>query len=177
MNKENKEEKVNNKEKNTSKPRKTMRKSEKRVILIVLIITIIVITILSIIKNMQNKEERKIDNSNEQKVQSKVSVLEDGTKMNTSKKIKEKKYCDGLEFTDIEITEKDNVTIVLANVKNVTNESKKDYPIKLKIIDENSEEIISISGYIGQIKPGETIKFKTSSTFDFSNAYDIIFEK
>lgn len=176
MNKENKEKKVNNKEKNNSQPRKTMRKSEKRVILIVLIITIIVITILSIIKNIQNKEERKIDN-NQQKVQSEVSVLDDGTKMNTSKKIKEKKYCDGLEFTDIEITEKDNVTIVLANVKNVTNEPKKDYPIKLKIIDENSDEIISISGYIGQIEPGETIKFKTSSTFDFSNAYDIIFEK
>lgn len=174
---------VNQKDsKNATKgqPRKTMRKSEKRLILILLIITIIVTAIYFIMKNNSKTEELDGNNNNSQiqeQGKENFSVLEDGTKLNISEKIKETKKIDGLEFTDIEITEKDNVTVILANVKNITKDIKKDYIVDIKVVDKNGNEITSLSGYIGEIKPNETIAFKTSATFDFANAYDIVITK
>lgn len=167
---------------NTTKgqSRKTMRKSEKRLILILVIITIIVISIYFIMKN-NNKTEELGGNNNNSQIQEQgkenFSVLEDGTKLNISEKIKETKKIDGLEFADIEITEKDNVTVILANVKNIAKDIKKDYIVDIKVVDKNGNEITSLSGYIGEIKPNETISFKTSATFDFANAYDIFITK
>lgn len=178
--KKNQEKVVNQKDsKNTTKgqPRKTMRKSEKRLILILIIITIIVTTIYFIVKNNNKTEELGGNNNNSQtqeQIKENFSVLEDGTKLNTSKKIKETKRVDGLEFSNIEITEKDNVTIILANVKSITKDIKKDVYVDIKVLDENHNEITSLSGYIGEIKPNETISFETSATFDFANAYDIV---
>ena len=36
-----------------------------------------------------------------------------------------------------------------------------------------NEEITTISGYVGNINPGEVLKLDTQATFDFSNAYDV----
>ena len=164
-----------------NKPRKTMRKSKKRLIIILIIITIVVTSIYFVINN-KNKKEQLEENKNEtQQVQKEnqenIEILEDGTKLNISKKIKETKKVDGLEFSEIEITEKDNVTVILANVKNPTKETKKDYILDIKALDKNGNEITSLSGYIGEIKPNETISFTTSATFDFANVYDIVITK
>lgn len=169
-----------NKKATNNQPKKTMRKSEKRLILILVIITIIVTAIYFVIKNKNKIEELDGNNSNTQmqnQSQENISILEDGTKLNISNKIKETKKIDGLEFTDMEITEKDNVTVILANIKNTTNEIKGNYPINIKVVDKDSKEIISISGYVGEVKPNQLITFNASATFDFSNAYDIIITK
>ncbi len=169
--------KISNKE-----TRKTMRKSEKTLILILAIITIVVTSIYFVLKNKNNIEEiEEVNKDNNTQIQNQrkenISVLEDGTKLNISKKTKEIKKVDGLEFSDIEITEKDNITVILANVKNTTKETKKDYIVDIKVLDKNNNEITSLSGYIGEVKPNETTAFKTSATFDFADAYDIIISK
>lgn len=172
--------KRNNKKSINNKPRKTMRKSEKKLILILVIITIIVISIYLVINNKSKIEESDKNNDNTQiqnQTKENFSVLEDGTKLNISKKIKETKKMDGLEFSDIKITEKDNVTVILANVKNITKDIKRDLYVNIKVLDENSNEITSLSGYIGEIEPNETEIFKVSVTFDFANAYDIVITK
>ncbi|MFR8234263.1 MAG: hypothetical protein ACLVA2_07700 [Clostridia bacterium] len=161
-----------------NQPKKTMRKSEKRLILILVIITIIVTAIYFVVKNKTNELDGNNNNTEIQnQSQENISILEDGTKLNISNKIKETKKIDGLEFTDMEITEKDNVTVILANIKNTTNEIKGNYPINIKVVDKDSKEIITISGYIGEVKPNQSITFNASATFDFSNAYDIIITK
>ncbi len=171
--------KKNNKKTSKKPKRKTMRKSEKTLILILIIITIIVTAIYFVLKNKNKTEEIEENNSNQIQDQNEenISLLEDGTKLNISKRMKETKRVEGLEFSDIEITEKDNVTVILANVKNTTNETKKDYIVEIKVLDKNNNEITSLSGYIGEVKPNETIAFKTSATFDFADAYDIIISK
>lgn len=169
-----------NSKKTSNEPkRKTMRKSEKTLILILIIITIIVTSIYFVLKNKNKTEDIQENNSTQIQDQNKenISVLEDGTKLNISERMKEIKKVEGLEFSDIEITEKDNVTVILANVKNTTNETKKDYIVDIKVFDKNNSEITSLSGYIGEVKPNETIAFKTSATFDFADAYDIIISK
>ncbi len=169
-----------NSKKTSNEPkRKTMRKSEKTLILILIIITIIVTSIYFVLKNKNKTEDIQENNSTQIQDQNKenISVLEDGTKLNISERMKEIKKVEGLEFSDIEITEKDNVTVILANVKNTTNETKKDYIVDIKVLDKNNSEITSLSGYIGEVKPNETIAFKTSATFDFADAYDIIISK
>lgn len=162
--------------------RKTMRKSEKTLILVLIIITIVVTSAYFVLKNKNNTEdieEKNKNNSNQiqNQAQENISVLEDGTKLNISKKMKEIKKVEGLEFSDIEITEKDNITVILANVKNTTKETKKDYIVNIKVVNKNNNEITSLSGYIGEVKPNETVAFKTSATFDFADAYDIVISK
>ncbi len=169
-----------NKKSTKEQPRKTMRKSEKRLILILIVITIILTAIYFVVINKGKTEELDGNNNNSQiqdQGKENFSILEDGTKLNISKKIKETKKIDGLEFSDMEITEKDNVTVILANVRNTTKDIKKDYIVDIKVLDKKGNEITSLSGYIGEIKSNETISFKTSATFDFANAYDIVITK
>ena len=91
--------------------------------------------------------------------------------------IEQIKTIDGLEISNIQLTEKDNVSILLGTVTNKTNETKGDYPVNIIIYDENEKEITTIGGYIGEVNPGESTQLNSSATFDYANAYDFRIEK
>src|SRR5574344_1755699 len=93
------------------------------IIIIVLIIVVIIVTVKVSKKGnnkVANNEQQVIAATNEEFVQS----LEDGTKLNNSSKMSETKTIDGMEISDIQVTEKDGVTLLLANVTNKSNSDK-----------------------------------------------------
>ncbi len=146
-----------------------MKANEKKMILILIIISVIIISILAIIKN---NEEDETENETNQIEEEYVNVLEDGTRLNESEKLHETKTFDGLTISNFQLTEKDNMTILLGTITNNTEETRGGYPINIKVIDKNGNEIITVGGYIGEIKPGESMQLNSSATFDYANAYD-----
>lgn len=152
-----------------------MIKKKKRRIITIGFITIIVliavfITYLIIRKN--NKKPSELG-----KTEQYFTVLEDGTKVNNSPKIKENKQFDELDITNIELREKGEITQLIATVTNNTNSVKGGYPANMVFVDENNNELAQMGIYIKELQPGETTTLNASITFNYTNAYDIIIKK
>ena len=155
-----------------------MKDNKKKVIIIALLILVILVGIKILIGN--NKNRKNVNNANTSNAaidEKNVKTLSDGTRLNNSTKMQEIKTIDGLEISNIQLTEKDNVSILLGTVTNKTNETKGDYPVNITIYDENEKEITTIGGYIGEVNPGESTQLNSSATFDYANAYDFRIEK
>lgn len=168
-----KSKKVEKKAKNNITRRK---KTVKAIVGLVAIIMLIVVGIV-LITNINSKKDnengtQQVENEEKTNKDEYVSEGEGGIRVNISKKIKEEKEIDGLKITDMEITEVDNVSTIVANVKNETKEDKGEYAIEIKLVDKERKEITRIAGYIGKIKAGESMALTTSATYDFANAYD-----
>lgn len=147
-----------------------MKQKEKRMIVILLVIMILVI-IMAMVRSNKNKEE------NIEVKEEFIDVLEDGTKMNTSDKLHETKTIDGMEITNFQLTEKGNVTLLLGTVTNISNTTKGGYPVNVKILDKQGNEIITAGAFLGALEPGKSMQFSSSITFDYANAYDFSITK
>lgn len=138
---------------------------------------VVIIAIILVIVFVANKNKKGVENSNNgqdnnQVTEEFVNVLDDGTRLNTSNKLKETKTIDGMEISNFQLTAKDNVTILLGTITNKSDAVKGDYPVNIKILDKQGNEIITVGGYIGELQPGATTQLNCSATFDYANAYD-----
>lgn len=157
-----------------------MSDKEKRMILVLILITIVVIIVGIVMSINKEKKENEGNNivggvegeGNTPVVEEFVNLEEDGTKVNISNKLKETKTFDGLEISNLQLTMKDNVSLILGEIKNVSDTARGGYPVSLTILDKEGNEIIAIGAYIQELQPGQTAKLDTSATFDFANAYD-----
>ena len=154
-----------------------MSKKEKQVIGVLIGIAVIAIIVVLIV-NGKNKEDENIANneiveSNTVEEEKYVEVLENGTKLNTSEKLKETKEIDGMEISNMQLTEEGNITKLLGTITNKSNTTKGNYEINIKLIDENGKELTTLVGYIGELEPGESTQLSTSTTFDYANTYDV----
>lgn len=147
-----------------------MKSNEKKLIIGLLVVLVIVILISIIVKKNKNKDE--IENNNNNIAEEFVEILDDGTKLNTSNKLKETKMIDGMEITNFQLTENNNVTLLLGTITNKSQDVKGDYPVSIKILDKEGKEIITVGGYIGELQPGQSTQLNCSATFDYANAYD-----
>ncbi len=153
-----------------------MKDNEKKAIAVLVAITIIVI-IVAIVRGSGNKEEVKQEKKAEVSEEEFVQLLNDGTRLNTSEELKKTKTIDGMEITNIQLTEKGNQTLLLGKIKNTTDTIKGGFIANVTILDEKGNKIITIEAAINEIKPGESQQFSTSATFDYANAYDFKIEK
>lgn len=153
-----------------------MSKKEKQVIGVLIGIAVIAIIVVLIVSG-KNKEDENIANNEtveSNAVEEKyVEVLEDGTKLNTSEKLKETKEIDGMEISNMQLTEEGNITKLLGTITNNSNTTKGNYEINIKLIDENGKALTTLVGYIGELEPGESTQLSTSTTFDYANTYDV----
>ena len=94
-----------------------MKKKEKRMILILLVVLVIAVVIFVISKNKTGNKENTEENN---VVEEFVQVLEDGTRLNTSTKLNEMKKFEGLEFGNIQLTNSNGQSVLLADVTNNT---------------------------------------------------------
>lgn len=155
-----------------------MKKNEKIMIGILIAITIILIIVVILGKsNKNNSNEELQKETNIQQEEKFVEVLEDGTKLNNSSKLHETKKIDGMELTNIQFTEKDNVTLLIGTITNISNTTKGGYPVNIKIVDEQGNEKVIIEAFIEKLEPGESSQFSTNATLDYANAYDFIITK
>ena len=144
-----------------------MKKSEIRMIIIILIVGLIIIGVVALTgkSKKESGEASKVEESY-------AEVLEDGTRINKSEKAKKVKEVEGLEISNLQVTEKDNVTVMLGTVTNKSNETKEDITLKIKILDKEGKEITTVRNYIGKIEPGKSTQLNTSTTFDYVEMYD-----
>lgn len=150
-----------------------MKKNEKRMIGVLVLITIIVIIVAIVVGN-NNKKEEVEENKVEEEF---VNVLEDGTRLNKSDKLHETKTFDEMEISKFQLTEKDNVTLLLGTVTNTSSSNKGGYPVEITVVDKEGKEIITVDAFLGELKAGESTQLSTSATFDYANAYNFSIKK
>lgn len=154
-----------------------MTRDEKRwIVLLVAVVLIAIVLILGLAKSKNVKKEEE-NNTNINQQQEYVEVKEDGTKVNTSNKLKENKEFNGLQISNISIEEKENETVVRADITNTTNVTQGDYGIYLVIKDDKGNEIKKIAGYLNHMEPQEKTSLNIKTSYDFANAYDFEIKK
>ena len=150
---------------------------KKNLIFILVIIAIIILVIF--IKNKTNNVENKIEeNINIEEIKENVipaeyiQTLEDGTLRNNSEKLKENKKIDGLETTRILITAKEETTIMMLDIKNISKDMKGNKEVTLLMKDKEGNEIGKIGVFISEIKPNDSITLELNTSKNFINTYD-----
>ena len=82
-----------------------------------------------------------------------------------------------MEISKIQLTEKDNVTLLLGTVTNVSDTTRGGYPVNVTVFDKEGNEITTVSAFLGELEPGKSTQFSTNATFDYANAYDFTITK
>ena len=142
-------------------------------VIIILVVLVIAIIVGIVVKNAGNDDgdENVVESPGTEQVEY-VEEIEDGVKINTSTKLNEAKQVDGLTITNIQLTTKNGMSTLLADVINNTDETTDLKTIELTLLDYNGEEIVTSTGIIDSIEPGETTQLNISMTSDYVNAYD-----
>lgn len=148
-----------------------MKSNEKKMIAGLLLILLILIIIVVVNKNKKvSKSEDTVEENST--VEEFVQVLDDGTKLNTSTKLNEAKEVNGLKFENIQFTEKNGQSVLLANVTNNSGKETKFTLVDVILYDKNGNEIAKVGGIVSPLQPGAKTQFNSSMTLDYANAYD-----
>ena len=160
-----------------------MKKNEKLLIAVLVIITLVVI-IFAATRSKDNSNENALSNAGttvtggdvenleEPVVEKYVSTSEDGTKVNTSEALKANKVVNGVEFSNIGLTQKNGETILTATVKNTGSSASEMFAVDITLIDDAGQDIVTIGGLVAPMEAGATSTFETSMTLDYANSYD-----
>ena len=148
-----------------------MKSNEKFFITILVIITLCLV--IFAVRRSKNKDvEGQVVSGTNDVMKEYVKTTEDGTKVNTSEKLGEKKIVNNIEFTDIQLTENDGETLLIATVTNTGSVKTEMFAVNITLLDESGAEIKTIPGVVAPLETGATAKFSSSTTLDFVNAYD-----
>ena len=151
-----------------------MNSNEKRWLVLLVAVVVIAIVLIVVLVNANGNENEVQGGTtspvvNEEKY---TTELEDGTKVNTGEEFNSTKTYENLEISNIQYTEKDGMTVLLADVTNKGSTTHENEVVEITILGENGEEISTTKPVIGKIEPGETIKINATITADVSNAKD-----
>ena len=159
-----------------------MKKKEKILIPQLIAITVVVI-IFAATRNKNNSDDTPVNSGTtltdgqvenlEIPVEEKyVEVGDDGSKVNTSEALKSNKVVNNVEFSDIQLSQRDGETLLTATVKNNGSERNELFAVDVTLIDDAGQDIITISGLVAPMDAGATASFETSTTLDYANSYD-----
>jgi len=152
-------------------------KKNKRILVLMCVLLLIFLVIFLLINPKENtKVQNEIEVENKQ-AQEFVQVLEDGTKLNVSSKLTQIKKLDSLEIGNIQLTNKDEQSVLLADVTNNGNTQTTLILVDIILYDKEGTQIAKIPGIISPLKPGETTQLNTTVQQDYSNAYDFEIRK
>lgn len=162
----------------------------KYVIIAVLVILLIVFSTLLIIKKNDKEVKTKValedsvltEDEIYQEVYTEVlygkekyiTHDEKGNRVNTSEKMKETVTVDGerdLEVEGIQITSKDNNTMISGTIKNTGRATLGDEILTISLKDDSGIEVLAVGMYVDEVPAGETTTFETAATTDLANAY------
>ena len=151
-----------NKKKNVLKP---------FILLIIILLIILIIALISINKNNKNPEKN-ISNGEENKVESYVEEIETGLKINKSTKLNEAKEVQGLKITNIQLSTKDGMTTLLADVINNSGTKTALKTVEITLIDKEGNELTKVTGIVDSLDVGDNKQLNIGMTSDYVNAYD-----
>ena len=152
-----------------------MKKNEVKMVLLLVIIVVIIIAIMYFLIN-GNKDNKVETNEEGNSSQEYVTTLEDGTKINTSEGVNKEKRFEGLTIKNIQLTNRDNKTELVADIENTSKTDKEAMLIDIILYNKEGKEIGKIGGRISPIKAGETKQFSTTAMKDYSDIYDFEFK-
>ena len=154
-----------------SKERNSNNSNDKKIFITLLAIILVIIIAILIMKfNKKEPEERQ--NETNTIANSYVEEVEDGIKLNKSTKLNEAKEVEGLQISNIQLTTKDGMTTLLADVKNITDKKTEVKAIEITLLKEDGSEIAKLIGIINEIEAGESTQLNIATTSDYVNAYD-----
>lgn len=154
-----------------------MSSEEKRWIILLIAVLIIGGIVLGAFIKSGNKDNKNKNLAQQNNNKGTIFELDDGTRINTDKQLTSTKKYNDLEISNIRFTEKDGITRLVADVKNIGNIKHEEEIVKLILTSKDGKELAKLNAIIGKIEPGETIKLDTSITTDVLNANDIKFEE
>ena len=155
-----------------------MNSNEKRWIVLLIAVLVIAIVLIVVLvngraKNKEQMPENNVDTNQEvQNVEQYVTQLDDGTKLNNSELFNSVKTYKDLEISNIQFTEKNGSSVLLADVKNNATTTHEEEVVKIVLLGENDETIATLRVLIGKIEPGETSQINTTASADYANAKD-----
>ena len=151
-----------------------MTNKEKKGIIILIAVATILILIMVLTKG-KKEEPANANVQNDTNVEEYVELLDDGTKLNISEKLKETKIVEGLEVGDFQLTEQGNVSLLLGTLTNKTSARQGGFLADIKVIDKQGNEITSMKEvFIPPVESGQSAPLEISMTLDYANAYDIV---
>jgi len=153
-----------------------MKNERKKYLLITIIGVILIIGIIVTIVigyNNQNQEPY----VSPQEDEAYATIQEDGSKQNNSETLKQNKKYDDLDITEIQLTEKGNITSLTGKITNNTNKVKKESTATITLIDSKEKEITQMKIYVKELQPQESTNLNANATLDYSNAYDFTIKK
>ena len=156
-----------------------MSRNEKRwIILLVAVVAIAIVLIIGLNSNKGENSGETGQAQSEEEVNEEMYVAElsDGTKLNTSEEFNNAKTYGNLTISNIQYTERNGQTVLLADVTNNGSTRHEIEIVKITILGENNEVITEIKPVIDNIEPGETIKLNASISADVANAKDFRIE-
>lgn len=163
-----------------------MEEKDNKFIIILIIITIMAISIVGfIVWGFGDSKSEDLPNQTQIAEDSLLTgnkyVNEEikGYRINTSEKVKETKYFEGLEIKITQLSSIDNRTTFLGTVKNTTTEKFESSDIVLIIYDDKGHELAreNIGNVIQPIEANQEVELNISIINDYANAYDFKFEK
>ena len=138
-------------------------KKKKKVIFIrgIVLVIVLVILVSSYIKNTieKNKQINQI-----------VQNLEDGTKLNISKKLNKTKKIKEFEISDIQLTKDEEQTKLYAIVTNNGKEKTEMTLINIDFYDKDNKKMGSTIGIISPLEPSATTQLNVSTQGDYIEA-------
>ena len=153
-----------------------MKKNEKKMIFILLVILVIAIVIFAVSKNKKgNKDESTVAENNV--VEEFVQVLDDGTKLNTSNNLSKTKELDGLKISDIQLTHRNGVSVIIATVTNTNPYDVELTPVILTLYDDQRNVLKEVNGLISPVKYGESVQLNVVISKDYANVFDFTIRK
>lgn len=150
-----------------------MKTNEKKWILILAVILVIAIIVFFVMRlgKGKNTEQNGATNGAGNTEQF-YEELDDGTKLNVSTKLNQTKTVNGLEIGNIQLTNKDNQTVLLAEVENKSGKAIEETLIDVTLIDKDGNELGTIGGMIAPLKEGGKTQLNISAMQDYAEAYD-----
>lgn len=162
---------------NNVKERKSNKRNRKNNLIkfILIIIVLIIISIIIALVLNRNKDKEQINNNNETntlKEESYIEEIEDGVKINKSSKLNEVKEINGLLITNIQLTTKDGMTTLLADVQNNSGAKTDVKTLQITLLNKDGSELTTVTGIVNGLEIGETTQLNIAMTSDYVNAYD-----
>ena len=162
---------------NNDKERKSNKRNRKNNLIkfILIIIVLIIISIIITLVLNRNKDKEQINNNNETNTleeESYIEEIEDGVKINKSSKLNEVKEINGLLITNIQLTTKDGMTTLLADVQNNSGVKTDVKTLQITLLNKDGSELTTVTGIVNGLEIGETTQLNIAMTSDYVNAYD-----
>lgn len=151
--------------------------SEKKTIIMVVVGVILIAVIVAGVMKMKPQNEGTQDVvANQEENEKFTKKLEDGSKVNVSEELNKTKMYKDLEISNIQFTERNGRSQLIADIKNTGKVKHEVEIVKITIIGENGEEIETMNPILGDVEPGKTIQLNANITADVTNAKDFKIE-